>query len=167
MSIESVMPSNHLILCSPLLLSSIFPSIRSALDKNPMPGHLFEGNPVGEVTIRRGSPWGLTPGSSGPGSPSGPPPGPWRLHPQCCYWRTCKRRDVGGAAGGVRPGGVRVREPSREGLSLVSRGPSTQFLLPEADWQAAFVRDQGSSVLLDSLTGAGPTLQREAFVIFM
>ena len=69
--------------------------------------------------------------------------------------------------GGVRPGGVRVREPSREGLSLVSRGPSTQFLLPEADWQAAFVRDQGSSVLLDSLTGAGPTLQREAFVIFM
>ena len=28
MSIESVMPSNHLILCCPLLLSSIFPSIR-------------------------------------------------------------------------------------------------------------------------------------------
>ena len=28
MSIESVMPSNHLILCHPLLLSSIFPSIR-------------------------------------------------------------------------------------------------------------------------------------------
>ena len=28
MSIESVMPSNHLILCSPLLLPSIFPSIR-------------------------------------------------------------------------------------------------------------------------------------------
>ena len=28
MSIESVMPSNHLILCQPLLLSSIFPSIR-------------------------------------------------------------------------------------------------------------------------------------------
>ena len=28
MSIESVMPSNHLILCSLLLLSSIFPSIR-------------------------------------------------------------------------------------------------------------------------------------------
>ena len=27
--------------------------------------------------------------------------------------------------GGVRPGGVRVREPSREGLSLVSRVPST------------------------------------------
>ena len=27
MSIESVMPSNHLILCCPLLLSSIFPSI--------------------------------------------------------------------------------------------------------------------------------------------
>ena len=28
MSFESVMPSNHLILCSPLLLRSIFPSIR-------------------------------------------------------------------------------------------------------------------------------------------
>ena len=28
MSIESVMPSNHLILCCPLLLLSIFPSIR-------------------------------------------------------------------------------------------------------------------------------------------
>ena len=28
MSIESVMPSNHLILCDPLLLPSIFPSIR-------------------------------------------------------------------------------------------------------------------------------------------
>ena len=29
MSIESVMPSNHLILCCPLLLPSIFPSIRA------------------------------------------------------------------------------------------------------------------------------------------
>ena len=28
MSIESVMPSNHLILCRPLLLPSVFPSIR-------------------------------------------------------------------------------------------------------------------------------------------
>ena len=28
MSIKSVMPSNHLILCRPLLLPSIFPSIR-------------------------------------------------------------------------------------------------------------------------------------------
>ena len=28
MSIESVMPSNHLVLCRPLLLPSIFPSIR-------------------------------------------------------------------------------------------------------------------------------------------
>ena len=27
----------------------------SALDKNPMPGHLFKGNPVGEGTTRRGS----------------------------------------------------------------------------------------------------------------
>ena len=31
MSIESVMPSNHLILCHPLLLSSVFPSIMSFL----------------------------------------------------------------------------------------------------------------------------------------
>ena len=31
MSIESVMPSNYLILCHPLLLPSIFPSIRSFL----------------------------------------------------------------------------------------------------------------------------------------
>ena len=31
MSIESVMPSNHLILCRPLLLSSVFPSIMSFL----------------------------------------------------------------------------------------------------------------------------------------
>ena len=29
MSIESLMPSNHLILCHPLLLSSVFPSIRA------------------------------------------------------------------------------------------------------------------------------------------
>ena len=28
MSIESVMPSNHLILCGPLLLPSVFPSLR-------------------------------------------------------------------------------------------------------------------------------------------
>ena len=28
MSVESVMPSNHLILCRPLLLTSVFPSIR-------------------------------------------------------------------------------------------------------------------------------------------
>ena len=27
----------------------------SALDKNPMPGHLFEGNPVDEGTTRRGT----------------------------------------------------------------------------------------------------------------
>ena len=29
------------------------PIFRSALDKNPMPGHLFEGNPVDEDTKRR------------------------------------------------------------------------------------------------------------------
>ena len=34
MSIESVMPSNHLILCRPLLLSSIFPSIRVFFNKS-------------------------------------------------------------------------------------------------------------------------------------
>ena len=40
MSIESVMPSNHLILCHPLLLPSIFPSIRvfsEALNQVPGP----------------------------------------------------------------------------------------------------------------------------------
>ena len=31
------------------------PISQSTLDKNPMPGHLFKGNPVGEVTIRRGT----------------------------------------------------------------------------------------------------------------
>ena len=34
MSIESVMPSNHLILCRPLLLPSIFPSIRVFANKS-------------------------------------------------------------------------------------------------------------------------------------
>ena len=34
MSIESVMPSNHLILCCPLLLPSIFPSIRVFSNKS-------------------------------------------------------------------------------------------------------------------------------------
>ena len=34
MSIESVMPSNHLILCRPLLLPSIFPSIRVFSDES-------------------------------------------------------------------------------------------------------------------------------------
>ena len=33
-SIESVMPSNHLILCRPLLLPSIFPSIRFSSDES-------------------------------------------------------------------------------------------------------------------------------------
>ena len=31
------------------------PVSRSTLDKDPMPGHLFEGNPVGEGTTRRGT----------------------------------------------------------------------------------------------------------------
>ena len=34
MSIESVMPSNHLILCHPLLLPSIFPSTRVLSDES-------------------------------------------------------------------------------------------------------------------------------------
>ena len=34
MSIESVMPSNHLILCCPLLLPSIFPSVRVFSNKS-------------------------------------------------------------------------------------------------------------------------------------
>ena len=36
MSIESVMPSNHLILCGPLLLPSIFPSIRVFSNKSAL-----------------------------------------------------------------------------------------------------------------------------------
>ena len=34
MSIESVLPSNHLILCRPLLLPSVFPSIRGFSSKS-------------------------------------------------------------------------------------------------------------------------------------
>ena len=37
MSIESVMPSNHLILCCPLLLPSIFPSIRVFSNESALP----------------------------------------------------------------------------------------------------------------------------------
>ena len=37
MSIESVMPSNHLILCHPLLLPSIFPSIRVFSNESALP----------------------------------------------------------------------------------------------------------------------------------
>ena len=36
MSIESVMPSNHVILCHPLLLPSIFPSIRVFSNKSAL-----------------------------------------------------------------------------------------------------------------------------------
>ena len=36
MSIESVMPSNHLILCRPLLLPSIFPNIRVFSDESAL-----------------------------------------------------------------------------------------------------------------------------------
>ena len=31
------------------------PNFLYALEKNPMPGHLFEGNPVDEGTTRRGT----------------------------------------------------------------------------------------------------------------
>ena len=37
MSIESVMPSNHLILCHPLLLPSIFPTIRVFCNESVLP----------------------------------------------------------------------------------------------------------------------------------
>ena len=37
MSIESVMPSNHLILCCPLLLPSIFPNIRVFSNESALP----------------------------------------------------------------------------------------------------------------------------------
>ena len=37
MSIESVMPSNHLILCCPLLLPSIFPNIRIFSNESVLP----------------------------------------------------------------------------------------------------------------------------------
>ena len=37
MSIESVMPSNHLIFCHPLLLTSIFPSIRVFSNESVLP----------------------------------------------------------------------------------------------------------------------------------
>ena len=37
MSTESVMPSNHLILCHPLLLPSIFPSIRVFSNESALP----------------------------------------------------------------------------------------------------------------------------------
>ena len=37
MSIKSVMPSSHLILCHPLLLLSILPSIRVFSDESPLP----------------------------------------------------------------------------------------------------------------------------------
>ena len=37
MSIESVMPSNHLILCRPLLLPSTFPSIRVSSNESLLP----------------------------------------------------------------------------------------------------------------------------------
>ena len=36
MSIESVMPSNHLLLCHPLLLPSVFPSIRVFSNESPL-----------------------------------------------------------------------------------------------------------------------------------
>ena len=54
MSIESVIPSNHLILCSPLLLpSSIFPSIRVFSNESALrirwPGEC-KSNPQGDIT---------------------------------------------------------------------------------------------------------------------
>ena len=47
MSIESVMPSNHLILCHPLLLPSIFPSIRVFLNESVFGQYLSCGQSIG------------------------------------------------------------------------------------------------------------------------
>ena len=64
MSIELVMPSNHLILCCLLLLPSIFPSIRVFSNESPL--HItwpkywsfsFNISPSSEYS---GFPWGLT-----------------------------------------------------------------------------------------------------------
>ena len=44
------------------------PISQSALDKNPMPRHLFEGNPEGEITIRRGTDTPVRRPDSGPSS---------------------------------------------------------------------------------------------------
>lgn len=85
----------------------------------PGPAPMLAREPrAGSHPLPTATPWGLTPGSSGPGSPSGPPPGPWRLHRQCCCWRTCKRGDMGGAAGwgearrGQSPGALQGRAVS-------------------------------------------------------
>ena len=51
MSIESVMPSNHLILCRPLLLPSIFPSIRVL--PNELALHIRWPNYVTLVNLRK------------------------------------------------------------------------------------------------------------------
>ena len=60
MSIESVMPSNHLILCRPLLLlPSIFPSIR--VFSSEWAGNEFEqtpGDSEGRATLACCRPWG-------------------------------------------------------------------------------------------------------------
>ena len=47
MSIESVMPSNHLILCHPLLLHSIFPSIRVFSKESVLPMNIQGWLPLG------------------------------------------------------------------------------------------------------------------------
>ena len=64
MSIESVMPSNHLILCHPLLLlPSIFPSIRSFQMSQLFPSggsDMAECLPAGEVKVLLGVAFGAT-----------------------------------------------------------------------------------------------------------
>ena len=48
MSITSVMPSNHLILCRPLLLPpSIFPSIRVFSNESALPVYIFTNSVTG------------------------------------------------------------------------------------------------------------------------
>ena len=54
MSIESVMPSNHLILCRPLLLPSVFPSIRVFSSELALHGRGPKYRGMGEP-LRRGT----------------------------------------------------------------------------------------------------------------
>ena len=66
MSIELVMPSNHLILCRPLLLlASIFPSIRVFINESALPIRWpkywsFSFTSVGPVNTQDWSPFGWT-----------------------------------------------------------------------------------------------------------
>ena len=47
--------------CTPMFIAALFipPIPRSALEKDPMPGHLFEGNPVPDGPVALGPPGAL------------------------------------------------------------------------------------------------------------